>query len=287
MTWHDSIIGSFFYTNAGRWYDATGVLGFDWDFTDPETGEKVPEGNRLRFTALCAPEYCVNKDGSVIWDELGDGVSMSMEFTVDNTAPKLVGECPLTLSADGNTLYYTAQDENYIAAVILLNGSATKAIYYSYPDMPVEQKGQAFSGALNLTDYREEFGNKAVVAVCDYAGNEAYYAINLNGSGNSYGSLLAYQYAPKSPFGGGVNTWVSFDPNVSNTENHIFTADADFVCAEYVGGYVFAQTKDGSLYGIPYADFLEDRVDLDGTFITRLENVYHPYPGSTLLLGRD
>ena len=155
---------------------------FDWDYVDPETGETIPEGTRIRFSLLCAPDYYINDDGSVRWDDLGKGASLSYEFTVDNTAPKLVGSQPLTLSADGKTLYYTAQDENYVAAVVLMNGSASKAVSYSYPDMPLSQKGKAVSGSLDLASYAETNGNKAVIAVCDYAGNETYYVINLNGS---------------------------------------------------------------------------------------------------------
>ncbi len=77
-----------------------------------------------------------------------------------------------------------------------MNGSASKAVSYSYPDMPLSQKGKAVSGSLDLASYAETNGNKAVIAVCDYAGNETYYVINLNGSGNSYGSLVAFRTAP-------------------------------------------------------------------------------------------
>ncbi|MFR0733266.1 MAG: hypothetical protein ACLSHU_02770 [Oscillospiraceae bacterium] len=43
---------------------------------------------------------------------------------------------------------------------------------YSHPDMPLSQKGKAVSGSLDLASYAETNGNKAVIAVCDYAGNE-------------------------------------------------------------------------------------------------------------------
>ena len=271
-TFDDYMMASFYYTQAGQWYDTTGDygVGFDWDFVDPETGKTIPEGTRIRFSLLCAPDYYINEDGSVRWDDLGKGASLSYEFTVDNTAPKLVGSHPITLSADGKTLYYTAQDENYIAAVVLMNGSASKALGYSYPDMPLSQKGKAVSGALDLTGYAEANGNKAVVAVCDYAGNETYYVINLNGSGSSYGNLVAFQNSANGEGG----SWVAFGAGVAKNETALFSSTMNFACAEYVNGMVFAQTDDGKLYGIPYTDFLADSVNLESTYIAHLDHVY-------------
>ncbi|MFR0733265.1 MAG: hypothetical protein ACLSHU_02765 [Oscillospiraceae bacterium] len=88
-TFDDYMMASFYYTNAGQWYDTTSDygVGFDWDYVDPETGETIPEGTRIRFSLLCAPDYYINDDGSVRWDDLGKGASLSYEFTVDNTAP--------------------------------------------------------------------------------------------------------------------------------------------------------------------------------------------------------
>ena len=271
-TFDDYMMASFYYTNAGQWYDTTSDygVGFDWDYVDPETGETIPEGTRIRFSLLCAPDYYINDDGSVRWDDLGKGASLSYEFTVDNTAPKLVGSQPLTLSADGKTLYYTAQDENYIAAVVLMNGSASKAVSYSYPDMPLSQKGKAVSGSLDLASYAETNGNKAVIAVCDYAGNETYYVINLNGSGNSYGSLVAFQNSADGVGG----AWTSFGEGVAKNETSLFASAQNMVCAEYVNGVVFAQTDNGNLYGIPYDDFLAESIDLESTYIAHLDCVY-------------
>ncbi len=273
-TFDDYMMASFYHTNGRQWVDTTGDygVGFDWDYVDPETGKTIPEGTRIRFSLLCAPDYYINDndDGSVRWDDLGKGASLSFEFTVDNTAPKLTGSQPLTLSADGQTLYYTAQDENYIAAVVLMNGSASKALDYSYPDMPLSQKGKAASGALDLTGYREANGNKAVVAVCDYAGNETRYVINLNGTGSSYGNLVAFQNSTNGEGG----AWASFSAGVDKNETSLFASSQNIVCAEYVNGYIFAQTDNGNLYGIPYADFLSDSVNLESTYIAHLDHVY-------------
>ena len=268
----DCMIASFYYPSYGDWYDTTSDygIGCDWDYTDPETGLPVAEGTRLSFQLLCAPEYCVKEDGSVDWDALGDGCKLSFELTVDNTAPALAGEEPLTISADGKTLTYNVQDNNYIAAVILLDGSASSAIEFAYPDMDTEDKGAVYTGSFDLTDFAANHGNKAVIAVCDYAGNESYYALNLGGEGADYGDLVGFQY----DFEYGINSWVSFSEGVSGNETQMFISDLEFVCAEYVNGFVFAETSTGALHGFRYADMLSNTLDLESTYIAQLDNVY-------------
>ena len=268
----DSLIASFYYPAYGDWYDTTTDygIGTEWDYTDPDTGLPVAEGTRLSFQLLCAPEYFVQEDGSVNWDELGDGCTLSFDFTVDNTAPALAGENALTLSEDGSALTFTVQDNNYIAAVVLLDGTAADVVEYCYPDMATEAKGQAYTGTFDLTDFAATYGNKAVIAVCDYAGNERYYALNLGGEGADYGDLVAFQY----DFDYSLNSWVSFDTDVNGNETQMFLSDVNFVCAEYVGGYVFAQTETGALHGFRYSDMLNNTLDLESTYIAQLDNVY-------------
>ena len=271
----DIMLGSFYYVNAGQWYDTTTDYGVasTWDFVDPETGLPIAEGTRLSYELVVAPEYYVNDDGSVRWDELGHGAKLSFQLTVDNTKPHLVGENALSLSADGNTLTVNAQDNNYIAAMILLDGTGNYVYSYHYPDMATEDKGQPVSAELDMTDFQKTYGNKAVVVIADYAGNEVYYAINLGGEGESYGDLVAYQYDVYNS----INTWVAFDEGVSQNETGLFTADLEIVAAEYVNGHVFAQTATGDLYGFAYADMLTGQMDLESTYIAHLNNVYQDF----------
>ncbi len=269
----DYLISSFYQDLAGQWVDTTSEygIGIEWDYTDRETGMPLPEGTRVTVSLFCAPEYYVNEDGSVRWDELGHGADLSYTFTVDNTAPALAGgRDALTISKDGKTLYFQAQDDNYIAAVVLLNGAVNQATGYFYPDMPVEQKGTAVTGSFDVSKYTEKYGNKAVLAVCDYAGNETYYAVNLGGADASYGDLYGFQYDPDTM----QNAWVGFSEGVNGNESTLFAGSQEFVCAEYVDGYIYAQTSSGELHAIPYADLLAETLDLNTTLITRLENVY-------------
>ena len=268
----DCMVASFFYMNYGQWYNMTTESPVDlaqWEYTDLE-GNPLPEDTRFTIEFAAAPDYYLREDGTVDWSQVGEGAYLRWNFRVDNTAPELVAD---SLVLNGNTLNFTVQDNNYVAAVILLTGDASGAVNYAFPDMDEDQKGQAVSGTLDLTGYQEYFGQKAAIAVCDYAGNESYYAINLGGEGASYGDLVAFRYDAS----GYTGSWVSFSEGVQANETGLFPAGVDMVAAEYVNGLVFCQDNSGNLYGIRYSDMLANSVDLEQTFITKLDNVYQDF----------
>ena len=267
----DYLLASFYYVNYAQWYNITTESAVDlsmWEFTDLN-GNPLPEDTKFTIELACAPDYYVREDRTVDWSQVGEGAYLRWNFNVDNTKPELVGD----LRVEGNTLHYSVKDNNYIAAVILLTGDVSGAISYSFPDMDEDQKGQAVSGTLDLTGYQELFGQKAAIAVCDYAGNESYYAINLGGEGASYGDLIAFRYDSE----GYTGSWISFSEGVARNETGLFPSDVDMVAAEYVDGLVFCQDNRGNLYGIRYADMLTNSVDLEQTFITKLDNVYQDF----------
>ena len=268
----DCMVASFFYMNYGQWYNMTTESPVDlaqWEYTDLE-GNPLPEDTKFTIEFAAAPDYYLREDGTVDWSQVGEGAYLRWNFNVDNTAPQLAED---GLKLEGNTLHYTVQDNNYVAAVILLTGDASGAVSYSFPDMDEDQRGQTASGTLDLTGYQEMFGQKAAIAVCDYAGNESYYAVNLGGEGASYGDLIAFRYDAN----GYTGSWVSFSEGVAANETGLFPSDVDMVAAEYVNGLVFCQDNKGNLYGIEYADMLANSVDLEQTFITKLDNVYQDF----------
>lgn len=284
--YNDYMFGSFYYAAGQQWYDVTYDygIGIGWDFTDAE-GNPVAEGTRVKVSLVCAPEYYMTgkveeeeRDGETIkkdivrWDDLGKGAYLDWEFTIDNTAPDLAKSVENPLSIENGELKFSVQDNNYIAAVILLNGAGTEAVEYYYPDMDAEAKGSVVSDSFDAINYIAKYGNKAKIAICDYAGNETYYAVNLNGEGTKYGELFGFQY--DTSWTGGANTWVSFSEGVSKNETTVYTSDRAIVAAEYVSGYIFVQVKSGELYAIPYADMLKNEVNFEDTFVARLSYVY-------------
>jgi hypothetical protein len=53
--------------------------------------------------------------------------------------------------------------------------------------------------------------------------------------------------------------------------------EMDFVAAEYVNGFVYAQTENGALYGFKYTDMLNNTMTLEDVYITQLDNVYQDF----------
>lgn len=278
-----SLLASFYYVSAGQWYDATADygIGIEWDMTDPATGSKLPEGEKIMISFVAVPEYGTDDPDYALEEQTGErstdltkylgnpGSTLSWTFTVDNTAPKIVdkGADTFKLTAD-NKLTLEVQDNRYVAAVVVLDGAASEAIEYYYPDMIDE--GGSKTVTVELDTYRRQFGDKVVIAVCDYAGNETYYGVNLNGDGEPYGEFVGFQFD-----GWGGSKWVSFDKDVNRDETSVFACeDVEFTAAEYVNGMVFAQTEDGKLYGINYKDMLGNKASLDQSYITTLTNVY-------------
>ena len=128
--------------------------------------------NTLVDVGVCLiPEYYVDAEGNVNWAALGNGTTFSMAMTVDNTAPTVEN---VVVDEDSNTLEITATDNQYIAAVVLLDiyGEHVYTMVGSNADA---QAGVAGAYALDLTDVG---GPSFLVQVYDYAMNCTTYEIN-------------------------------------------------------------------------------------------------------------
>ena len=193
----------------------------------------------------------------------------SVPITIDLETPELLG-LEMNEAEDGTTtLTMTFRDNLSVAAAALLTGDGMAALALeTVEDVEPDENGyQNYTKTFDITG----MNGKLVILLGDYAGNESYYGINMGGEGTPYGDLVAYQYN----FYTNTNGWVSFDADVNYDETTIFTNFAkDFVAAEYVNGFVYAQTEDGALYGFKYSDMLANTMTLDQVFIAQLENVY-------------
>ena len=277
-----SLFASFYYTSAGQWYDVTNDygIGIEWDLTDGK-GERLKDGEKFMITFVAVPEYGTPDPDYEQEEDSGErstdlkeyatnpGTSLHWTFTVDNKAPEVVdqGEDTFTLFGDG-TLEFYVKDDRYVAAVVVLDGSGSTQYEYLYPD--ISKEGSDERVRVDLSKYREQYGDKVTIAVCDYAGNETYYGVNLRGEGKSYGEFTGFQFD-----GFGNSSWVSFDKNVNKNETFVFACEGvEMTAAEYVNGMVFAQAEDGKLYGFPYEDMLSNSANLERSYITTLPHVY-------------
>jgi len=170
--------GAYYYRNGDQWYNTSSKtnLGLKLD--------GIKEGTKLEVSFQLAPEYYVNEDGSVRWDDLGEGAKMSIPVVIDNTAPDIVDVSRETTD-DADVMTVMAHDNQYIAAVALLTEEGELVHYY--PGLSFLKRGQQYDYDFDLTALftDEETGEVSVpdhllVSVYDYASNQSTYKVNFN-----------------------------------------------------------------------------------------------------------
>lgn len=153
--------GTFF--NDGTWENTAAKAPLNWSGEDAE-GNPLPEGTRVNITLTALPEYYL--DGS---HTPGEGVFLNIPMTIDNTAPEIVG----TPTVDGNILKLNVKDNQYAAAVVLVDAETGDVL---------ERYGVNQSQAGEETELSITCPAKVVfVCVYDYAGNEVIYRVNNSG----------------------------------------------------------------------------------------------------------
>ena len=236
------------------WMDGNILL---YDFTD-SNGQPLANNTHLMLQVEAVGAYAGAT--SEMWE---------VPVTIDLEAPELL-EVVKTVDEEGRTwLDLKFRDNLSVSAIGLLNSNGTETYYMegTVDEAPDESGYRNYSARFDISD----ISGKLMIVLGDYALNEAHYGLNVAGAGTPYGQLVGYQYN----FSAETTGWVSFGEGVSSNEVQITMDDMEFVAAEFVGGYVFAQTDSGALYGFRYEDLLADRVDANETFITQLERTYH------------
>ena len=163
------IEGAYYHTNQGAWQNTLYRLGLNMNLAN------IPEGTRLELGLVTAPEYYTWYDAEedvlyTDWESLGEGAYLTTELTIDNTAPTLK---KVEVGAN-NTLKITAQDNEYIAAVALMNATGTSILTANAVNQT--ERGVQMTADLSL-EYI--FGSEFLVAVFDYAENVAVYEVTL------------------------------------------------------------------------------------------------------------
>ncbi len=228
-----------------------------YDFKDA-SGNDLPNNTKLLLQVEATGDYAGATPDS-----------FEVPITVDIEAPELLEVTKTEDPETGKkTLELTFRENLSMAAVTVMDYSGSH-IYYQegVEDVAYDENGyQVHTLSYDITGIE----GKLLVALSDYAMNETYYAMNTGGEGTPYGSLVAYQYDIDSS----INGWVSFSSDVDEDEVWITTDTMNVVCAEYVGGFIFAQTDTGALYGFAYEDMLKDTFDFETTYVAQLDNLY-------------
>ncbi|MBQ1503556.1 MAG: dockerin type I repeat-containing protein, partial [Clostridia bacterium] len=249
----------FYDDEDSKWYQTDPVsYKTSVDFSELD----IAEGDRITIGAYALPEYYTAaylrqngqpQQSGVLDDDafaavlgsgtVGDGASFKYTFTVDDTAPQI--ESVFRDLETGNILV-KASDNNYIAAEFVYSPDFTR-LAVGIPEQT--EAGQSSMLLLDLGGIM--LPRSIVIAVCDYAGNETYYEVDLNQEVDLSGAF--YGFIPNK----GTTYAVSLDldalhydaeGNSGEGESVVANFEGVVTAAEYVDGYVFLAMDDGKLY---------------------------------------
>ena len=240
--------------NVMYWY--SGEIGI-WDWTDKD-GNSLPNNTQVLVEVIAKGAY-----------EGATSETWAVPVTVDIEAPELLDAQIRVNELTGEKTLELSFRDNLAISVAAVTSSNGQVIYGKEGVEDVEPDENGYQNHTMTFDITEAKG-KLMILLSDYALNKNIYAMNIGGEGAPYGDLVAYQYDLADEIGG----WASFSAGVEEDEVIINNDYMNFVCAEYVGGYIFAQTETGDLYGFRYEDMLKNTFEIESAYIARLDNIY-------------
>ncbi len=237
----NQVISAYYYVNGGSWRNTTSSLTAN---QKPATlGFK--EGDVFTAGLAFIPEYYEDDvfDSDSVKavlesDVLGEGAYLTNTFTVDDTAPELVGISKDLLTGD---ITVTAKDNQYIAELAIYRGIGNKLISGVVPTQT--EAGQECSETFDLDD---SVGEYIKIVVADYAGNETTYKVYYGGTPEDFTGRM-FGFTSGTNRGNGAR-WVEADPaTLSSTAGLTDFEEVTYeaYAADYIGGYVFFATLDG------------------------------------------
>ena len=263
------------YYNAGfgQWENTIQYAKLNWTGSDA-SGEPLAEDTLVNVTLTAIPHYYRQADGSFSYEDAGKGSSLTTTITIDNTAPEATDIDVSRIDEDKLTV--KAKDNQYVAAVALLNAKGSKFLDVKSPNQT--EKNKEVTVELDLTDI---YGTSFLVAVYDYAGNMTTYKAEIDLGTPDRGYFTAIDYS--------TMTYVSVD--MAGQTSYIADTELPVLprAAEYVGGYVFIVTEDNSLCVANDADLtITDRIcqldPLSELLITSVNDLAYNYADGKLYI---
>ena len=206
-----------------------------YDFTDAQ-GKTLPSGTEVLLTIDATVDYGT-----------GGSHSIQIPMTVDTTPGKILATQSAQLDDGTDVLAVMASDETALAAVVLMNPTGTQMYAQAYDATMVDAGNGAYVAYFDVSDLGTEF----LVAVCDYAANEAYYEVTYEAADGNLpvmdtDALYAYRVFDDAIYSDHMYGWVSMTPPAAGeyAELSVWTDDyleyAAINAAEYVDGKIFA-----------------------------------------------
>lgn len=222
---------AYYNPSYGFWENMTQYADLNWSGTDA-ADQPLAEGTKVDISVTAVSRYYRQPDGSYSFEGLGAGSTMTTTMVIDNTAPVAAN---IDLSkVDNDRLIVKAKDNEYVAAVALLNSAGNQ--FYTAESPNQTERNKEVTVELDLSDI---YGSKFLVAVYDYAYNYTVYEVELDLGSPDRDYFTAYDTTS--------GRYVSVDRQGQVTP--LFDADLPSAirAAEYVGGYVFSVTADNML----------------------------------------
>ena len=221
---------AFYYTNQAQWMNTGDMQWFQWSGTD-QLGNALPDGTKVKYEMVLAPEYYADADGSYDWDALtegvlGEGAYLGTTLTIDNTAPEII-----STSVNGSTLTVTSKDNRYLACVALTNGAGTRILKKILPNQTTANTEYTCDFDLSAS-----YGKEFFVVACDYAGNQTTYRVTIDEAFNGADTDSAIMGATS-----GKEWYVMNDGGAAKYDD----ADNQYFGAAYVGGVVYLSNSNG------------------------------------------
>ena len=264
------VYGAYYYTAANDWANAGELQWFQWAGTD-QAGNALPEGTKVNYQLILAPEYYADANGNYDWDaltdgnlsngELGEGAYLSVPVTIDNTAPEI-----LSAEMNGSTLTVTAKDQRYIACMGLFNVSGTKVLQQAFPNQKTANTTYTWT-----VDMSSTYGTEFLIGAYDYAGNLSVYALTIEEPFNAPDTDSAIIGATAN------SEWYAVK---DGTVSKINDTAMKYFGAAYVGGKVFLSGNGSALY-VADMDSL-DQPTYVASFGCTVTNLAYDYSTETL-----
>ena len=280
---------AYYYENYGAWVYVNSVGLSIWE-TPKSFGLK--EGDVFTIGFMAVPEY-YETDGALSTEELvelmesgtiGEGAYHTRTFTIDDTDPVVNS---VEKDENGN-LVINAQDNQYIAAVAVLNAKGSNVLTMSGVEQ--DEANTAVETVIDMSEAAELIDGNCIVMVADYAGNETYYTVyGYNEGINDYAGRM-YAFTDVSTRGT-ANSWMEvtvdnlyYDGSYGGTTD-VANMNWSVRAAEYVNGYVF-MVSDNKLYVAEQGDWENcSLVTTDSKYATIKDLAYDYSTGTLYALG--
>ncbi len=179
----DGQYAAYYDANDGRWdYTSYGMR-----IGEPLDG--LEEDTFVEFIYVMAPEYYLDSDGEVDWDEVGFDDAIYWGGVIDGSAPEIIEIAPVLNEAGDSVeaVSISAEENRYVAGVLIWNEegwtSGGEPILL-IPADPEAKEGDDLELEIpngeGGIDFSLEENKHLMVQIYDYAANYASYKLNLD-----------------------------------------------------------------------------------------------------------